>query len=42
MANVDNHRYSALPAAVTNSLAPGNTKVLPVCFVACKYGERAP
>lgn len=33
---------SALPAAGTNSLAPGNTRFLAVCFVACRYGERAP
>lgn len=33
---------SPLPAAGTNSLAPGHSRLLTVCFVARRYGDRAP
>ena len=33
---------SPLPAAGTSSFAPGHSKLLTVCFVARRYGDRAP
>lgn len=35
-------RCSSLPAAGSSSVTPGNFRRLTACFVACRYGDRAP